>query len=273
MGWKDKLEINPEPREEELKLSSGTLFVKIGIIVLSIIAIVGFGIKVIPGAVTVSKISGRSDLPIYCVNTIDQKVSLSFDAAWGDDDINKILDTLEKYKIKATFFMTGEWVSQYPKAVKAIAKAGHDLGNHSENHEQMTKLSSKECASEIMQVHDKVNNLTGIQMNLFRAPYGDYNNTVMETARECGYHTIQWSIDSLDWKDYGIDSILNKVLKNKDLENGSIILLHSGTKYTAETLELLIVGLQDLGYEIVPVSELIYTGKYAVDHTGKQFKK
>jgi polysaccharide deacetylase family sporulation protein PdaB len=246
---------------------------KVGIIVLSIIAIIGFGIQILPNSVAVSTINSKRDLPIYSVDTDEQKVALSLDVAWGNEDISNILEILARYDVKVTFFMTGEWVEQYPEDVKNIAAAGHDLGNHSENHQQMTQLTKEECINEIMDVHDKVRELTGIEMDLFRAPYGDYNSTLVESARDCGYYTIQWDIDSYDWKDYGVDTILKRVVDSKDLGNGSIILMHNGAKNTAESLEAIITGLQEKGYKIVPVSELIYTGEYTVDQTGRQMAR
>ncbi len=140
-------------------------------------------------------------LPIYCVDrSADSgapKVALSFDAAWGNEDTSKILDILAQYNINVTFFMTGGWIEKYPDDVKAIAAAGHDLANHSENHKQMSKLSADECKSEIMTAHDKVKTLTGIDMSLFRPPYGDYNNTLIKTANEqCNYHVIQWDVET-----------------------------------------------------------------------------
>lgn len=183
------------PSEQTENVSSTAIFVKVGIVVLSIIMIIGFGIKIIPEAVTVTNISTKNDLPIYSVNCEEPRVSLSFDAAWTNEDTKEILEILKEYQIKATFFMTGEWVSKYPEDVKAIAAAGHDLGNHSENHKQMTQMSKEECKDEIMKAHNRVKELTGIDMKLFRAPYGDYNNTLVGTARECGYYTIQWNVD------------------------------------------------------------------------------
>jgi len=250
-----------------------SLFVKIGIIVLTIIVLIGLGIKFLPNAITVSSIGSKRDLPIYCVNTEYNKVALSFDAAWGNDDTQNILDILAKNNVKVTFFMTGEWVNKYPEDVKAIAAAGHDLGNHSENHKQMSQLSKEQCTTEIMKVHNKVKELTGIEMNLFRPPFGDYNNNVVGTARDCGYYTIQWDVDSLDWKDYGVDSIIKKCTQHKNLGKGSIILMHNGAKYTPEALEKVIIGLKDQGYELVPISQLIYNGEYTIDHTGRQFAK
>lgn len=217
-------------------------------------------------------------LPIYCVDrSADNgapKVSLSFDAAWGNEDTAKILETLAKHNVKVTFFMTGGWIEKYPDDVKAIAVAGHDLANHSENHKQMSKLSAETCADEIIKPHERVKALTGIEMTLFRPPYGDYNNTLIKTANErCNYHVIQWDVDSLDWKDYTAQQITDRILNHKHLGNGSIILLHNGAKHTAEALESILLGLQEKGYELVPISELILPGEYEIDHEGRQHHK
>lgn len=218
---------------------------------------------------TNSTVGGR-ELPIYCIDTNEPKIALSFDAAWGNEDTSKILDILSKHQIHATFFMTGGWVDSYPDDVKAIYAAGHDLGNHSQNHPDLTTLSDSQIAEELLQVHNKVKTLTGYDMFLFRPPYGAYNNSVVTTAKENGYYTIQWDVDSLDWKDYGIDAILDTVTHHKHLGNGSIILCHNGAKYTADALDTLITSLQEKGYEIVPVSELIYRDNYHMDHEGRQ---
>lgn len=258
---------------ETPEISSGALFVKVGIVVLSIIMIIGVGVRILPDAVTVSNISSKRDLPIYCVDTEKNHIALSFDSAWDNDDTMKILEILAKYNVKATFFMTGEWVDKYPEDVKAIAKAGHDLGNHSENHKQMSQLTREECIEEIMKVHQRVKDLTGVEMSLFRPPYGDYSNTLMKAARECGYYTIQWDIDSLDWKDYGVNDIIKRCTQDKNLGKGSIILMHNGAKYTPDALEAVIKGLKEQGYDLVPVSEMIYRDNYVIDQTGRQMMK
>ena len=244
---------------------------KAGILALCLtVVLVGtffFGEDTVPASALVE--SRR--LPIYCVQTEAPKVSLSFDAAWGNEDTNDLLSILAKHNVKTTFFMTGGWVESYPEDVKAISDAGHDLGNHSENHKQMSQLSAEECKDEIQKVHDKVKELTGKDMFLFRPPYGDYNDTLIEAANGLGYHVIQWDVDSLDWKDYGADAIVSKVVDHPHLGNGSIILMHNGATYTKDALEQVITGLTDKGYEIVPISELIYTENYEMDHEGRQF--
>lgn len=212
----------------------------------------------------------KKELPIYCVQTEEKKVALSFDAAWGNEDTHTLLDILAQNNVHVTFFMTGGWIESYPDDVKAILAAGHDLGNHSENHKQMSKLGREACIEELMKPHEKIEALTGYNMCLFRPPYGDYNDNLIQSADACGYYTIQWSVDSLDWKDYGADNIVNTVLNHKNLDNGAIILMHNGAKYTKDALPRIISGLREQGYAIVPISELIMTENYTIDHTGRQ---
>lgn len=219
-----------------------------------------------------NSVNGR-ELPIYSVETDKKQVALTFDAAWGNEDTQEILEILAKYQVHVTFFMTGGWVQKYPEEVKKIQGAGHDLGNHSESHKTMSQLPDDECQKEILKVHNRVKKLTGDTMDLFRAPYGDYDDHVILNAKKCGYEVIQWSIDSLDWKDYGAESIIQTVLENKELKNGAIILMHNGAKYTKDALESVIVGLQEKGYELVPVSQLIYREEYHLDVSGRQKRK
>ncbi len=213
--------------------------------------------------------SGR-ELPIYCVQTQEPKIALTFDAAWGNEDTHKIMEILKKNDVKVTFFMTGGWVESYPEDVKMILAEGHDLGNHSENHKNMSQLSDAEKEKEIMSVHEKVKELTGYDMFLFRPPYGDYDPKLIRVTKKCNYYPIQWDVDSLDWKDYGVDSIIKTVTQHEHLGNGSIILCHNGARYTAEALDTLIRTLKDAGYQFVPLSELIYRNGYSMDHEGRQ---
>ena len=221
-------------------------------------------------SVTVNSTVNGRELPVYCVQTDKKQVALTFDAAWGNESTETILNILKKYGVKATFFMTGGWVDRYPEDVKKIAAAGHDLGNHSQNHKNMSELSRAEIRKEIQEVHEKVQKLTGIEMNLFRAPYGDYDNELIETVKMSGYQPIQWDVDSEDWKNYGVDSIIRKVTEHKHLGNGSIILMHNGADYTAQALETVIVSLQEQGYELVPVSSLVLWKDYHMDGEGRQ---
>ncbi|MEG0805475.1 MAG: polysaccharide deacetylase family protein [Lachnospiraceae bacterium] len=235
-----------------------------------VLAVIAIAARRIPQTISVSSSVNGRELPIYCVDTKEKKVALSFDAAWGNEDTKKILKILKKNKIHVTFFMTGGWVNTFPEDVKAIAKAGHDIGNHSQNHKNMSQLSDKEFRQELMEVHESVKKITGKEMTLFRPPYGDYDNHVVTGAKECGYYTIQWDVDSLDWKDYGVEAIIKTVCEHQHLGNGSIILMHNGASYTAGALQAVIDGLKKEGYEIVPISELIIKDNYHMNTEGRQ---
>ena len=226
----------------------------------------------LPGVVSVSSSVNGRDLPIYCVQTDKPQIALTFDAAWGNEDTEQILSILEKHNVKVTFFATGGWVESYPDDVKAILAAGHDIGNHSENHKNMSQLSTDQMKSEIMEVHDKVKNLTGYEMTLFRPPYGDYSNEVIQTATSLGYYSIQWDVDSLDWKDYDAATIIRRVTEHKHLGNGSIILCHNGGKHTAEALDELLTILKKKGFQLVPISALIMKDNYTINTEGRQIK-
>lgn len=197
-------------------------------------------------------------------------ISLSFDAAWGADDTIRILDILDKYNVKVTFFMTGGWVNEYPDMVKEIYSRGHDLGNHSQNHKKMSELNVEQQKQELNSVTEKVKELTGYNMFLFRPPYGEYNSTLINTAYSINYYPIQWSVDSLDWKDYGVDNIIKTVTKHKALSNGAIILMHNGAKYTADALDTVISGLMEQGYTLIPISQLIIRDNFHMDANGMQ---
>ena len=257
---------------EDFKTNLRNQVIKSALFLLGVVAFVKCVTTFVPQAVSVSSTINGKELPIYCVETDEKKVALSFDAAWGNEDTQKILEILAKHNVHATFFMTGGWVDSYPEDVKAILAGGHDLGNHSENHKNMSQISNDDKEQELMKVHEKVKNLTGYEMFLFRPPYGDYDNDVIKTATKCGYYPIQWDVDSLDWKDYGVDSIVNTVCSNKHLGNGSIILCHNGAKFTADALDTLITNQKGQGYEIVPISELIYRDGYHMDAEGRQVR-
>lgn len=248
------------------------IFFKLVVVCFAIASFISLGRENI--MTTNSQIENKNEnLPIYSVDTGEKKyISLTFDAAWGTEDLEQILDILDKNKVKASFFVTGDWVARYPEAVKELARRGHDIGNHGDNHKHMTQIDKNEQIEEIKKAHNRVKSLIGKEMLLFRAPYGDYNEQVVRTARECGYYTIQWDVDSLDWKNYGIDNIVQTVVEHKNLQNGSIVLLHNGTQYTKDALETIIVELKKKGYIFVPVSKMIYRQRYRIDVTGRQIK-
>ena len=140
---------------------------------------------------------GDKLLPIYCVERGNDKVcSLTFDAAWDDKDTDILINILKKYDVPATFFMVGSWVEKYPESVKKFHDAGHEIMNHSDTHPHMTKISKEKMIEEVTECDNKIEKITGVKPNLFRPPYGDYNDEVVTTMHETGHYTIQWDVDT-----------------------------------------------------------------------------
>ncbi len=210
-------------------------------------------------------------LPIYCVDRGEEKVcSLTFDAAWDDGDTDKLIEILDKYNVKATFFMVGTWVEKYPASVKKFADHGHEIMNHSDTHPHINQLSDEKVKEEIQSCADKIETLTGKRPTLFRGPYGEYNNTVIRAAEELGHRVLQWDVDSLDWKDLSAEEITTRVLKR--VKPGSVMLFHNGAKHTPEALPMVIEKLQAEGYKFVPATELLLPEPTEIDHQGRQKK-
>ena len=229
------------------------------------------GILIFAGKSEVMTVSNTErDLPIYCVDKAENEkvVAMSFDAAWGNEDTQMLIDILKEHDVKTTFFVVGSWVDKYPESVKALSDAGHEIMNHSDTHPHMTQISVEEMKKEVESCDAKIQKITNVKPTLFRAPYGDYNNDVVGTMRETGHYTIQWDVDSLDWKNLSPVEIQQRVLSK--VKPGSIILFHNAALHTPEALPGIIEKLQADGYKIVPVSELIMKDNFKIDTTGKQ---
>jgi len=207
-------------------------------------------------------------VPIYSVQTEENKVAISFDTAWGADKTQGIIDTLIEYKVGATFFMVGFWVEDYPEQAKAVADAGFEIGTHSDTHPDMVKLSASQMTAELQSSMDKIQSTTGVTPTLFRAPYGSYNNLLLDTADSLGLTTIQWSIDSWDWQGLSASEICNRIISR--VTNGSIILCHNNAEHILEALPLILDELQMRGYTVVGIEDLIYPDNYTVDRAGVQ---
>lgn len=240
--------------------------IKIGLVAL--VATILFSVLLYEKVDIKSVFSPTKELPIYSVDRNDKKIAISFDAAYGDEFTEDILDTLDKYNIKSTFFLVGFWIDKFPHRVEEIHKRGHEIGNHSSTHPNMPTLSREGMVNELISTHEKIAKITKTKPNLFRPPFGDYNNLLIQTARELDYYVIQWDIDSLDWKELGVEPVIDTVVKNTS--SGSIILFHNNAKYIKEYLPVVIQRLQEKGFEIVPVSELIYKDNFRMDNSGRQ---
>ena len=213
--------------------------------------------------------SGRK-VPVYSVDTDKRVVSLTFDAAWGADKTKGILDILDSYGIKATFFLVGFWVDNFPDMVKEIDARGHEIGTHSETHPHMPKLTAEKMTEELKTSSQKITAITGKSVEIFRPPFGDYNNTLIEVCEAQNIIPIQWDVDSLDWKGYSA-AVINKRVTDK-VKNGSIVLFHNNSGNILEALPLVIETLKLKGFSFEPVGNVIYKQNYTVDNNGVQHK-
>lgn len=240
----------------------------IGTISLSLVAILLASLVAITNTGTVYFGWAKRLVPIYSVQTTEKKVALTFDAAWGSDKTAKIVSTLQENGVSGTFFLVGFWVEQNADKVKLIDDAGFDIGTHSNTHPKMSTLSSEQVKNELTKSMELITNITGKEVKFFRAPFGDYNDNLISIADSLGLKTIQWDVDSLDWKGLSAEEILTRI-KNS-VKNGSIILCHNNSDHILEALPLIISYLKSEGYSMVKISDLVYNDNYIIDNNGLQ---
>lgn len=218
----------------------------------------------------VSAPSEKRLLPVYCTDREGKVVSLTFDAAWGAEDTDRLIEIFDTYDVAVTFFVVGDWVEKFPEEVKKLHDAGHEVMNHSDTHPYMSKISESERAAELKNCNDKIERITGVRPTLFRPPYGDYNNAVIRSVEAAGMTCIQWSVDSLDWKDPSPQEMTQRVLSK--VRSGDIVLFHNAAKNTPAALPDIIEALQADGYTFLKVSDMIYADGYRINHEGRQCK-
>ena len=246
-------------------------------------SIVAFAAFAIVGLVLMSALGASSaaavffgktprKIPVYGVDTGDGEkvIALTFDAAWGADKTQGILDIMAKFEAKGTFFLVGFWLDKYADETRAIADAGFEIGNHSRNHLNMPKLSDGEIRAEIEYVNEKVEELTGKRPTYFRAPFGDYNDRLVSAVEGLGMVEVQWSIDSLDWKGLSAKQIYDRVVPKA--KSGDIVLFHNNSDHVLDALPMVLTGLKAQGFKFVTMSELVLTEGYSVDNNGIQHR-
>jgi len=212
--------------------------------------------------------ASKKELPIYSVEKSEKVISVTFDTAWGNEDIVEVIKILDKYDCKATFFVVGGFIDKFPSSVKALNDAGHELANHSNSHAHFNGLSKEKMISDMNKCDEKIQNITGKKNVIFRAPYGEYNDLLVKTCTETNRYCIQWDVDSHDWLGLTTDQMKNRIMSR--VKNGSIILLHTGTKNTAPALPEILTSLKNEGYKFVVVSDLIIKDNYYIDNLGTQ---
>jgi len=240
-------------------------------IILSIIIVIfSFGFLLGNKYGEVIPVLNKRLVPIYQVARDDKLLSITLDGTWGADYTDNILEILRENDVKITFFFAGYWLEKYPEMVKKIASEGHEIENHSYTHPHFNQLSNQEIEKEINSTTELIENLIGKRPRFFRPPFGEYNNNVIEKITEMGYQVIQWSIDSHDWKEPGVDHIVKQIL---NADSGDIILMHNNAPETPEALKTVLPLLEEKGYKIVPLSELVFKDNYFIEsHSGKQVR-
>ena len=240
-------------------------------------AVAALGALVLAGAIfyvvscpsSIVASSAQRQLPIYCVEREQKMCSVSFDAAWGNEDTQVLIDILARYNVKATFFCVGDWAEKYPESVKALHDAGHEVMSHSNHHDHYNSLTAEEIVADVTASNQRIAASTGVTPTLIRCPYGEYDDHVISAIRSMGMEPIQWNVDSLDWKDYDAGTICKRV--RDKLCPGSIVLFHNAALHTPEALPSVLEHMIREGYTVVPIGQLIYTENYTIDHTGRQF--
>ncbi len=207
-------------------------------------------------------------VPVYRVERQEKQVAISFDAAWGADKTQQIIDVLKQYDAGATFFLVGFWVDKHPEMVKAIDQAGFEIGTHSNTHPDMAKISQENIAKELDISTEKIKAITGKEVTLFRPPYGSYNNQLISACNQRNLIPIQWDVDSLDWKGLSATEITKRVVTK--VESGSIILMHNNADNVVDALKMVLERLTNDGYQITSVGQLVYHSNYTIDRNGVQ---
>ncbi len=238
------------------------------IITMVVILVVVFGIFLTAHTLS-DAVSGEARMiPIYNVDTPENKVAITFNCAVGNSDIDSILATLDKYNVKATFFLLGSWADDYINEVQKIYDAGHEIGNHGYSHKDLPTMNYEDILLDIQKCNETVRNITGHSPTLFRAPSGSYDNKTISAAENLGMITIQWDVDTLDWKNNSAAEIFDRVTKKS--KSGSIIQFHTGTAHTAEALPEILEFFKKNNIKCVPVGKLIYNNNFTINHNGTQ---
>lgn len=216
--------------------------------------------------------AGKSNklLPIYKVATDEKKLAISFDASWGATRTDRILDILDEYGVKTTFFLVNIWLEDYPDKAREIVARGHEIGMHSVSHPDFRKLNSEQIKKELLDNQKMIKDITGFEADLFRPPFGAYNNKLIQICSELNIYPIQWSIDSLDWKNISTADMVKRVTK---ADAGDIVLFHNDGANTPDALAEILKNFKERGLKVVPISELIYKNNYYIDVNGVQHTK
>lgn len=207
---------------------------------------------------------------IYGVNRDDKKISFTMDCGSGSSNLPTILDILDEFGVKITFFVTGKFAQANPEMVTEMAARGHEIGNHSWSHPSFYELSGEQMLKQLYDTNDLIYELTGKTPDLFRPPFGDCNSKVRAIVNAAGFDVIRWTHESYDARKEASEANSLKY-STKDMEGGCIVLTHIEADCTTAVLRDIMQWYKDNGFEVVPVSELLLEGNTSVDENGRQY--
>ena len=223
-----------------------------------------FGGRILEAAV------GTKRYPINSVETKQKEVALTFDTVYSDAEMPLLFSFLNKYNTKATFFVTKDFAMQYRWDVETIVKSGHDLMNLSNRYVGISGLSFSEIVGEINACEEVIRNILVMKPTMFRPPLGEYSNKMIEVADSLGYLTVRYSINSETYRDNTPEGLANKIIA--DIQNGSIIRMRVGMTADTYALPIIIEHLENNGYKMLPLSQMLMKDDYEVDQNGVQHK-
>lgn len=200
------------------------------------------------------------DMPMFYVRTEEPLIALTFDISWGTTTVGPVLEILREKDVKATFFLSGFWAKKHPDIARSIAADGHEIASHGDAHVNLSQYDADAIAKNIMTAHRDLEEVTGKQPRFFRPPNGDYDDLVVATARQLGYETVIWSLDTIDWKNPGPEFMIRRVRDN--VFRGDIILMHASdsSKQIHMALPQIIDDLRRDGFRLVTLGQMLQTG-------------
>lgn len=209
--------------------------------------------------------SSGNDMPIFYVKTDKRQVALTFDISWGEKTLPLVLPILTEHQVKCTFFLSGPWSERHSEAVRTIVEHGHEIASHGHKHENLSRFDGQHITDNISTAHKILERISGQTPRFFRPPNGDYDDLVVGAARQLGYETVIWSVDSLDWKNPGVEFMVDRVLRQTF--PGAILLFHASDSCEQTHLALpeVIHGLKEADYELITLGEMFEGGEPARD--------
>ncbi len=202
-------------------------------------------------------------IPVYRVETIKTAMALTINVVWGTEYVPKLMAELKAHHAVATFMVGGAWAEAHPELVKQMRQDGDQIGNHGWNHRHPNQLGFDGNVQDITRTNRMVEAIAQVRPTIYAPPYGEFNQTVLNAAQAAGMTLVMWTIDTIDWRpSSSVSYMVNKVLARA--QAGSIVLMHP-TDRTVLALPQIIAGLQQKGYQLVTVSQLLKMGTPRTD--------